>query len=152
MANNPSSAETTPTVDATETDATPHAVAVAPVRATKSPRARWVLSSIAAAGLLCLGLLGGMLIGQHMVPPGIHVDGKPGNAAIHNGGPGQQHTLTSQEEKRVKDEVNQQVKQRLQELRDRKQQGSKPGGLPPAPGQTPPKGGTPGPSTPPSNG
>lgn len=44
-------------------------LATAPNRAASSPT-RWVLSSLAAVGLLGLGLLGGMQIGQHMVRTG----------------------------------------------------------------------------------
>lgn len=72
-----------------------------------STRGRWALTSIAAAGLLIIGLLGGMLIGQQMDRPGMHNEGSPARALIQK-----QHQSQIQG-------AQQRLKERLKERHDR---------------------------------
>lgn len=89
---------------------TPHT----PATPATTTRTRWVLSSIAGAGILCLGLLGGVLIGQQMAPAGKHNGGGSASASAHQSGPGQQLQLPDG----VRDHIKEHMKDRRQDLRD----------------------------------
>lgn len=96
-----------------------------------SPRSRWVLSSLAGIGLLCLGLLGGMLIGQQMTPPGMHNGNMPNGVYVYEGSNGPNSHVPDELKERIKDHV----KEQLQERRDTP---PTPGSISPTPSPTAP--------------
>ncbi len=146
------SAPHTEPLNATEAPVTPQAHAGRIPHTREASRSRWVLTSLAAAGLLCLGLLGGMLIGQNFMAPGSHNDAGPGKGFIHQGEPGQQQ-IPERRKEHLKNEVRNDVKERLQERRDQRQHApGTPQEQPSDPGQTPPDNGAPNDGTQPDNG
>ncbi|MBN9149968.1 MAG: hypothetical protein J0H56_00940 [Micrococcales bacterium] len=105
----------TPTADTTPADgpaSTAAATAAEPQSAASAPRpsgkARWVLTSIAGVGLVGLGLLGGILIGQQTGHPG---DRGPEARIIV------EHQQSGQNQ-RIPERVKERVKERMQDHRN----------------------------------
>ena len=136
MANKPTADETpasTPSEAPVPTVATePHTVVPAAKSSTKT---RWVLTSIAGAGLLGIGLLGGILIGQHA-----------GGFSAHDRGPTQISIEHQQSGKQ--DMLRERVRERLQDIRGGQQGSGRQGPGQQAPNQQTPD--QPAPTTPPS--
>lgn len=136
MANTPRSKETEIDDGAATTAESALGTAEPVSRGTVSTRSRWIISTIAGVGLLGLGLLGGMLIGEHMTPPGPHHGVGPAGVFEHDGKFGQGQLLPDE----VKERMREQIKDRLQERRERQ---SDPSQISPSPSFTPPSDGTP---------
>ncbi len=110
MATTPTPTEDTTPHEQSSEAPKPHTVPVA-ASPSVSTSGKWVLTSIAAVGLLGLGLLGGMQIGQQMVPVGAHASGP---VIIHQGGQGQVERIPDGMKERMQDRM----KERMQERRD----------------------------------
>lgn len=136
MANTPRSKETEIDEGAATTTAPAPVTAELHNRATVSARSRWIISTIAGVGLVGLGLLGGMLIGEHMTPPGPHYAVGSTGAFEHDGKMGQGQILPDE----VKEHMREQIKDRLQERRERR---GDPNQISPTPSSTPPSDGIP---------
>lgn len=89
-----------------------------PPRTPVSTRSRWLLSSIAGVGVLSLGLLGGILIGQQMVPPGMHNGNNPSIVFMGQGGTGHNPQLPDTLRDRMKDHIQEQWQQRRDQRRN----------------------------------
>lgn len=126
MATTPTPTENNADMDATtplpaQTTAPNPNQSVMPVAAPATSRGRWIFTSIAAAGLLIIGLLGGMLIGQQMDYPGLHNVGSPARALI------QQHHQSQVQG------AQQRLKERLKDRRDRQSVPGNSGKVTPSP-------------------
>ncbi len=112
MANKPT-ADETPADNLTPDRTAPAVVAESQpvVVATRtSNKARWALTAIAGAGLVGLGLLGGILIGQQVGLSTAHDLGQAAHLTMENQQSGQREKLREH------------VRERLQEMRDGRQQ------------------------------
>lgn len=116
-------ANTSKTEDAPERDA---AADVQPVLVASGPSntSRWVLTSLAGVGLLGLGLLGGILIGQQVGPSTAQDRGPAAHITV-------EHPRADQREQR-----REHARERLQDLRDKRELA--PGPQQPAPQQPDP--------------
>ncbi len=104
-----------------------------------STRARWAIASVAGVGLLSLGLLGGMLIGQQMAPCALHNGAGPARVSAEQNSDGH-HA-------QIPDQVRDHLKERRTRLRDERRTQKifpeKPGDLLPSPSNPSPKSQTP---------
>jgi hypothetical protein len=84
-----------------------------------------VLTSIAAVGLLGLGLLGGILIGQNTAPTGADASGP---MITQQGNPGQFEGIPDGMKDRMKDRMSDRMKDRMKDnWQERRDQQSFPG-------------------------
>lgn len=117
MAKAPRSTESLP-VEAPPTTTLPDD-SPSPVSSTNnamSSRARWVLASIAGVGVLSVGLLGGILIGQQIPPAGAHT---PPVVVMGQSGPGHIQKIPPELRERIKDRFADQRTQRRDERSNR---------------------------------
>ncbi len=132
-ADEPIAGEPTSEASATLAPADPRPVASTQGATRKS---RWVLPAIAGVGLLSLGLLGGILIGQNVDNPAGHDRGPDARILIEHQQSGQREQLSDG----MRERLQERVRERLQDIRD----GQKPGTGQQTPGQPAPS--TPAPS------
>ncbi|MEO7348360.1 MAG: hypothetical protein ABIW32_00630 [Terrimesophilobacter sp.] len=119
----------------TSTTASPEPQAEASQQSHPAPanstRTRWVLPSLAGAGLLILGLLGGMLIGQQMSSLGAPNGPMPRGIFMFESGADQNSQIPEEIKQRIKEYIHEQ----MQERRDYR---NAPGQIAPSPTPTTP--------------
>lgn len=121
MAKTSTAGESTAGEPTSEASATLAPAEPRPVASTQGTtrKSRWVLPAIAGAGLLSLGLLGGILIGQNVDNPGGHDRGPDARILIEHQQSGQREQLNDG----MRERLHERVRERLQDIRD----GQKPG-------------------------
>jgi|GEM_PF-5081195 len=98
--------ETTPETAAPAVAAEQHTVVAG---AKPSTASKWILTSIAGVGLLALGLLGGVLIGQHS-----------GHPSAQDRGPGAHITIEHQQSN-PREQLKERIRERIQDVREGRQ-------------------------------
>lgn len=80
---------------------------------------RWVLASIASVGLLSLGLLGGILIGQNTAPAHPYMPAALSGGSGQYGGPAHFRQLPDD----VRERIESRVKERMKDFREAQREG-----------------------------
>ena len=105
-----------PTMATTPVPVEPQAQPVNTASTSLPRKVRWTLLSLAGAGLLSIGLLGGMLIGQQMGPLGMHNDTRSAQRFLHQDEFDHRQRVPDSLKERMKEQMKERMKEYVHEL------------------------------------